>query len=67
MDIIFSQPVTNETVSIVRSRYNSLGWGEVRLLASGSNVTELCFKWCGDSQPKFPEVADLGLKSPHRL
>ncbi len=67
MDIIFCQPVTNETVPIVRSRYNSLGWGEVRLLGAGSSVTELRFKWCGDGQPKFPEVADLGLASPHRL
>ena len=67
MDIIVCQSVTNETISIVRDRYNSLGWGEVRLLASGSNVTELCFKWCRDGQPKFPEVADLGLTNPHRL
>lgn len=67
MDIVFCQPATNETVSIVRDRYASLGWGEVRLLGSGSNVMELHFKWCGNSPPKFPEVADLGLTSPHRL
>ncbi len=67
MDVIFCQPVTNETVSIIRGRYASLGWGEVYLVASGNNVTELHFKWCGNGQPKFPEVADLGLTSPHRL
>lgn len=67
MDIIFCQPVTNETVSDVRRRYSALGWGEVRLLASGSSVTELRFKWCGNDQPKFPEVADLGLTRPHKL
>lgn len=43
MDIVFCQPATNETISIVRDRYALFGWGEVRLLGSGSNVTELHF------------------------
>ncbi len=67
MDIIFCQPVTNETVSIIRKRYFSLGWGEVYLVGSGNNITGLHFKWCGNGQPEFPEYADLGLTSPHRL
>ncbi len=46
MDIIFCQPVTNETISIVRERYTSLGWGEIYLRGNGNNVTELHFKWC---------------------
>lgn len=67
MDTIFCQSVTNETVSIVRERYSSFGWGEVRLIATGSNVTELHFKWCAKGQPMFPEVSDLGLSFPHML
>lgn len=67
MDVIFCQPVTNETVSSVRERYFSLGWGEVGLIGTGSNVTELRFKWCSEGQPKLPEVSDLGLTVPHKL
>lgn len=66
-EIVFCQPVTNKTVSIVRDRYSQLGWGEVCLLGSGSNVTQLRFKWCGNGQPEFPKVSDLGLAAPHRL
>lgn len=46
MDIIFYQPVTNETVTPVRERYSSLGWGEIYLQGSGNNVIALQFKWC---------------------
>ncbi len=41
MDIIFYQPVTNETVTPVRERYSSLGWGEIYLQGSGNNVIAL--------------------------
>ena len=44
MDIIFCQPITNESISIVRERYTSLGWGEIYLRGNGNNVTELHFK-----------------------
>ncbi len=67
MDIIFCQPVTDETVSTIRERYFSLGWGEVYLRATGSNVTELHFKWCKEEEFILPDVSDLGLTNPHRL
>ncbi len=67
MDIIFCQPVTNETVTVVRERYFSLGWGEIYLRGSGSNVIELQFKWCNEEPFTLPDVSDLGLNRPHRL
>lgn len=67
MDIIFCQPVTNETVAAVRKLYFSLGWGEVYLRGDMDNVTELHFKWCKESPFTLPDVSVLGLKSPHRL
>ena len=67
MAIIVCQPVTNKTISTIRKRYGSLGWGEIRLVGSGNNVTGLHFKWNEDAPPKFPEVTDLGLARPHRL
>lgn len=67
MDIVFCQPVTDETEAIVRKRYFSLGWGEVQLRGSGHQITELYFKWCGNELFILPDVSDLGLKCPHRL
>ena len=67
MDIVFCQPVTNETVTAVRERYFSLGWGELQLRGSGSHVTELQFKWCHEEPFTIPDISDLGLKFPHRL
>lgn len=67
MNIVFCQPVTNETIEAVRKRYFSLGWGETYLLATGCNVTELQFQWCKEEPPILPDVSDLGLKSPHML
>ena len=67
MNAIFCQPVTNATISAVRERYFSLGWGDVYLKGNGANVTELHLKWCGENPPKFPDTSDLGLDSPHRL
>ena len=67
MDIIFCQPITNETISIVRERYTSLGWGEIYLRGNGNNVTELHFKWCKETSFMLPDVSDLGLSCPHRL
>ena len=67
MDIVFCQPVTNKTVNTVRERYFSLGWGEVYLQATGSNIIELQFKWCKEEPFTLPEVSDLGLEYPHKL
>lgn len=66
-EIVFCQPITNETVSVIRDSYFQLSWGEVCLLGSGSNVTQLHFKWCGNGQSEFPKVSGLGLAVPHRL
>lgn len=67
MDTIFCQPVTNETITAVRERYFTPGWGEIYLRSTGSNVTELKFKWCLETPFILPDVSDLGLESPHRL
>ncbi len=67
MDVIFSQPVTNETVSAVSDLYSSLGWGQVYIVGSGSDVTELHFRWCKDGPFTLPDVSALGLDSPRRL
>ena len=67
MDIIFYQPVPNETVTPVRERYSSLGWGEIYLQGSGNNVIALQFKWCKEEPFMLPDVSDLGLERPHRL
>lgn len=67
MNVVFCQPVTNETIAVVRERYFSLGWGEIYLHATGTNVTELEFKWCAEEPFILPDVSDLGLTSPHRL
>lgn len=67
MNIIFCQPVTNETLTSVRERYFSLGWGEVYLLGTESNVIELRFQWCKEEAFMLPDVSDLGLESPHML
>lgn len=67
MNIVFCQPVTNETIKTVRERYFSLGWGETSLQGTGSDVTELHFKWCKEEPFTIPDVFDLGLELPHRL
>ncbi len=67
MDIVFCQSVTNETLSIVRQRYFSLGWGEISLLGTGTDVTELHFKWTKEESFVLPDVSDLALESPRRL
>lgn len=67
MDIVFCQPVTNETVTAVRERYSSLGWGEIYLKGTGNNVTELQFKWCKEEPFMLPDISDSGLKFPHKL
>ncbi len=67
MNIIFCQPVTDETINTVRERYFSLGWGEYQLRGSGNHVTELLFRWCQKEPYSFPDLSDLGLKRPHKL
>lgn len=67
MDIIFCQPVTDETVSTVQERYFSLGWGEYQLRGSGNHVAELLLKWDQKEPYSFPDISDLGLKRPHKL
>lgn len=67
MDIIFCQSVTNETVTVVRERYSSLGWGEIYLRGTGNHVMELQFKWCKEEPFILPDVSDLGLEFPHKL
>lgn len=67
MDIIFCQPITDETLDIVRERYFPLGWGEIQLRSSDGHAAELRLKWCRKEPVIFPDVSDLGLANPHRL
>lgn len=67
MKVDYLQPVTTETADSVQERYVALGWGIVEKFFTGSEATGIQFRWPKGADPLLPEVADLGLASPHKL
>lgn len=67
MKIVFYQPITDETDSIVSERYYSLGWGMLGIFGSLDRIVGRSFIWCSEEPFVLPDVSDLGLPAPHKL
>ena len=59
-----SQLLTPDLIDEIRSRYTSIGWGEVYIRFSGENLVCLTFRWTKETDFVLPDISDLRLPAP---